>query len=121
MVVDYFLGNIRRKDIVYSDTEEVEIGKYIDDKPIYQKVITSASDIAGLDLSSLNIDKLINLKGMINDSKNSYYVPFDYYNSETYRIDYWYDYSTKSINGLYVISGTLSKIYLILQYTKTTD
>lgn len=109
------------KDI-YS-TDEVKTNKvWIDGKPIYRKCIqlTNLTADSEIDVTSLNIDKCLNLGGFIEDSSmivniGNYYVK-DYsncgafYKKENKRIRFQKDSNVSNTNN-----G-----YLILEYTKTS-
>lgn len=109
------------KDINYSTTEQV-IGTWIDGKPIYRKVITGNApstdwtDFA--QLSSLNIDTCINIKGNLYQD-NNWNIPINTYESNDY-------YILVSWNRTYISykkNGWTSNptLILIIEYTKTTD
>jgi hypothetical protein len=107
---------------VYS-TSEVKTNKvWINNEPIYRKVVqttTSSSAVAGwTNLSKIDdIDLLINISGYINSSSNIK-TPVPRYESTNYYIQFLLN------NGYiqYRMSGFLSlPIYLIIEYTKTTD
>ena len=115
------------KELNYSTDEQV-VGTWIDGKPIYQKTISAeilfsqnGQQIA--DISNLNIKDSISYKCTIYDSLNN----------ESYALPMHGSVNLYNMNILFKNNGlTLSceqasaysrilKIYITLQYTKTTD
>jgi microcystin-dependent protein len=106
-------------------TSEVKIGDtWIDGKPIYRKVIKITSGISTgttitTNISDLNIDKCINIKGFTYSSTFGY-VPIDFYNGSNY--NYAHTGGGSGFNNIYWrIDIGASEVYFILEYTKTTD
>lgn len=93
---------------VYS-TDETIIGRWIDGKPIYRKVIQKPTN--GMDVSSLNIETPIKMEACIHDAGNMYFIKSEPEPGET-RFCYLQN------NTLQVTEGSL---YAVLEYTKTTD
>lgn len=111
-------------------TEETVIGKWIDGKPLYQKVITFDNTISiSYDDNTFihnisNID-IIFVKNAFVYSKNEkrfYSIPITLYNSNTATDDLNIMVDREKIN-FYVKSGwnTAWQKVIILNYTKTTD
>lgn len=107
------------KNRAYSTEEEV-IGKWIDDKPIYRKVIelNVTSTSYNTSVSNLNIDKVIKIDGI---SQGNPYT-MNYYVSATDNLRVF----ITSDKKLYVSSGSTYPtipytLYVILEYTKLTD
>lgn len=111
-------------------TEETVIGKWIDGKPLYQKVITFDNTISiSYDDNTFihnisNID-IIFVKNAFVYSKNEkrfYSIPVTLYNSNTATDDLNIMVDREKIN-FYVKSGwnTAWQKVIILNYTKTTD
>ena len=111
-------------------TEETVIGKWIDGKPLYQKVITFDNTISiSYDDNTFihnisNID-IIFVKNAFVYSKNEkrfYSIPVTLYNSNTATDDLNIMVDIEKIN-FYVKSGwnTAWQKVIILNYTKTTD
>lgn len=115
---------------VYS-FDEVEIGTWVDGKPIYRKVITGKLAIDNGDgylfknVSELKIDRVTNLYGNMNDNANITQVMLQTsYNKTTGlfgAVNLFYDMTTGNINyhlfnnkGYY--SGTTA--YVVIEYTK---
>ena len=114
-------------------TDEKVVGTWIDGKPIYQKTVsikapTNTSGVAdsNMDISSWNVDNMIELKGF-NDgttastSVNGYsYGTYD----QHFELMTWFN---KSDNKLWVRRYTTNAnnsgvtVYLTAVYTKTTD
>ena len=120
-----YLDNLNK----YS-TEETVIGKWIDGKPLYQKVITFDNTISiSYDDNTFihnisNID-IIFVKNAFVYSKNEkrfYSIPVTLYNSNTATDDLNIMVDREKIN-FYVKSGwnTAWQKVIILNYTKTTD
>lgn len=115
---------------VYS-FDEVEIGTWVDGKPIYRKVISeklakeSGVELVFANVSELMIDRIIDLKGNAIGNNNAFQITLQtsydaptglksavnmYYNNETGDILYHF----LDILGLY--SGKTA--YVVLEYTK---
>ena len=106
---------------VYATTER-RVGTWIDGKPLYRRVITANTgsvnaDNTVLDMSSWNIDKVVNYNGMLHEATNSFthYMPIG-----TYLVGWW------------IVSNVLKErhtqtawdnkpFWVIIEYTKTTD
>lgn len=115
---------------VYS-YEEVEIGTWVDGKPIYRKVISgklakdSGSGILYANVSNLKIDRLISLCGNLSHNENGGQIVFPISYNEPSRVvaavNMYYDNNNANIyyhllnnGGLY--SGATA--YVIIEYTK---
>ena len=136
-MTDVTLSNLKANDILkyngsvwvndynlheYS-TEEKVIGKWIDGKPIYEKVINSgylqsASSIS-INASSLNIDSIIQLKGMTftADKLNQRPITLGTSDSNAIRIDF----TNNNIRIFTWSNWSGYNSFIIIQYTKTTD
>lgn len=119
--IDEVQGNLDTSN-TYS-TDETIIGKWINNKPVYRKVIiynnTTSGSAVDINVSSLNADFL-----MINDKSyidvGEAVIPVNFYRGDTYT----YCYVTSPTNiRLYVAApGWVNHdVYLVLEYTKTTD
>ena len=110
-------GFITNNYQIYSTTE-TRIGTWINNKPLYRKVITgtTADGDTTIDLSSLNIDLIVNMKGVAGNSGD--YKPINFY-------FYGYSISSRySFGTMYVWASTPYAnlpFYLTVEYTKTTD
>lgn len=93
---------------VYS-TDETIIGRWIDGKPIYRKVIQKPT--SGMDVSSLNIETPIKMEACVYLNDNTYIIRSGPESGES-RFCYLLN------NTLQVTEGSL---YAVLEYTKTTD
>ena len=94
---------------VYS-TDETIIGRWIDGKPIYRKVIQKPTN--GMDISSLNIETPIKMEACIYVANgNMYFIKSGPEPGET-------RFCFIQNNTLQVTPGS---IYAVLEYTKTTD
>ena len=104
---------VRTNNSDYYSTDEKVIGVWTDGKPLYQKTIEedvtldSDSWVSSIDVSSFNIDNIINAVGHSNTLKGSLSI------------------DTKIMsNTLYIFTSDLGGIVvnrITLQYTKTTD
>lgn len=103
-------------------TDEIVVGKWTDNKPIYRKVIstnlpTPLDANAWLNLFEIsNVSKMINIYGIITKNDGDYSIP-RYEN-----LDYFLNF--KYYNGYCMVLGKGfdgSNINLVLEYTKTTD
>ena len=103
---------------VYSTSETV-CGTWIDGKPIYRKVfnITSPqqSNTDYVDVSSLNIDKVVNLTGFYKNSSGFFPIPL-YDSASSYAVFF-----VSSSNYIRGRIWSADYAYIILEYTKTTD
>lgn len=102
---------------VYS-TDETVIGKWIDGKPIYRKVITTNS--TKIDVSSFNIESISDVRYFVKTTGN-YIFPGAYCYSSNNMVALYFvnGYSEMSIG--FVRPDTFSSATIILEYTKTTD
>lgn len=108
---------------IYSEEEQV-IGRWIDGKPLYRKVLstTNSSDI---DLSDVNIEIITSGTGVW--SNNDMIISMDYKGNSTsgyssWNVGWFYDKTSKHITlQLGTNRTTFNKIILIIEYTKTTD
>lgn len=100
-------------------TNEVKTGDtWVDNKPIYRKTyllsnVTSA--LSNIDVTSLNIDKIINLYGM--SYNNSLQIPVNFYNTGNFNQCYY----SSNIKAIQYQFNFGSDAYIIIEYTKTTD
>lgn len=107
-------------------TSEVNTGKvWIDNKPIYRKIITytySQGSTTGSVNSELSNLSYINIKAMAHkDSNDSDWEPIPYYGSSS---DWCRLFYRSSSNTIQIRSSAISDtfyFYIILEYTKTTD
>ena len=113
-------------------TNEIKIGKWIDNKPLYRKVIETTNAQCStqgtlaeksVNVSSLNIDKLIDLRLRLELSGN--FSGNDYIfggNEPTTNTRAYYNINGKSVVIRNGNTGYNSgSVTLILEYTKTTD
>ena len=107
----------------YSTTEKI-VGKWINGKPIYRKVLnigTVTSQKSYITHNIANLGKLVNLYGTYNRNDNAQQtMPGNYTNWETYL----YDVTSTEIS-IYFSNNQWNKnpydIVVIMEYTKTTD
>lgn len=110
--------------VIYSEKER-EIGVWINNKPLYQKTLVFENYTNGTyqDISSLNIEEIVNNFGEHRISDYSYGLSFPYYENNN-----WYSLMTfDKNNGRYYIycsssmASTYKRLFITIQYTKTTD
>lgn len=108
---------------LYSTNERI-IGKWINGKPIYRKVLDisniTSSNTDLVNISSLHRDEIIRIYGMIKTSNNYIYpVPMND-SSSNYSVIF---YNGTSLRGRASLGsgGTITSAYAIIEYTKTTD
>lgn len=125
VTLDNYLDNLNE----YS-TEEQVIGKWIDGKPLYQKVITFDNTVSisyddntfAHNISNIDIIFVKNAFVYNKNEKRFYSIPVTLYNSNTATDDLNIMVDREKIN-FYVKSGwnTAWQKVIILNYTKTTD
>ena len=118
--------------IIYSLEERI-IGKWIDEKPLYQKTYIINETISNqdktIDVSDLNIKKYVNGYGTFLRNVNwaspiiILDTPFNLYESNNNRSYLRHGKSNNTIDyGIYLGNNeTASDITITIQYTKTTD
>lgn len=109
----------------YSSEEKV-IGTWIDNKPLYRKIISTGNlpntSVKNINHGISNLDKYINMYGIVSDGAYSIPLPY-FYSSEmisTYGIGIEAP-NNSSINIITGVDRTGYSGYVILEYTKTTD
>lgn len=105
---------------VYS-TDETVVGRWIDGKKIYRKVINynMTTTSASIDLSSYNIDTMISQTGFnIQTSGNVTNIPI-YVEANDYVFTFYR--STTNVFELRCGNTTYGLFKIIIEYTKTTD
>lgn len=110
-------------------TDETIVGRWIDGKPVYRKVVesTTPSTVNSetfIDTNISNIDQMISIDGIMQTAAGNF-TPigmfsttkriYIYYSSEKNKIDIRIIDSEKSSNWCNL------PVYFILEYTKTTD
>ena len=111
-------GVVKENYLHEYSTEEKVLGKWIDGKPVYEKVIHVENFIIGNNEISLeNLDTIINYSGSLIISGNKRVFPFIQNNTSSKVIIN--DYNNKRI----VVNSAFNcnTIYIAIQYTKTTD
>lgn len=119
-------GNvINGAEMQHYSTEERMVGYWIDGKPIYRKVVSISLTAADFtyDISNLNVDIPINIRGYIvlnNNAHNS--IPVNYASDNpNYGVGTWF---TKTAIRFVIGSNYINLPYsgkVVLEYTKTTD
>lgn len=107
-------------------TSEVNTGKvWIDNKPIYRKIITytySQGSTTGSVNSELSNLSYINIKAMVHkDTNDNDWEPIPYYSSSSDWCRLFYRSSSNTIQIRSSATSSTFYLYIILEYTKTTD
>ena len=107
------------KRFIYSSSEKV-VGKWLDGRPVYSKTFaiespaTAASALSVVDISALNVDTVIDLKGVVGT------IPINWYLDATSHILAWVN-GAKSDIVMNVGSTSVSTTgYITLLYLKPT-
>lgn len=115
-----YINNIVKENI-YS-TEEVQIGKWIDNKPLYRKVIKhSLQTTISHDIS--NLKEIVNVKSMAynRNSGNYFPVPSVRPSFQEYEIGLIINNTNITCEYLSGYPASTVDILVIIEYTKTTD
>ena len=114
-----FYGIKKSENILHEySTEEKVAGKWIDGKPIYEKVIYVNNFIIGNNEIMLeNLDTIINYSGSLIISGDKRVFPFIQNNTSSKVIINDYNNTRIVVNSAF----NCNNIYIIIQYTKTTD
>lgn len=103
-------------------TEEKVVGKWIDNKPVYERVISKAlNGSANLDIPTGNVDFYVRIEGCMRRSGTTNTIPIMTTDSN------WYcQYDDITSSYIRIKLGNMMKsqsgyILLIVRYTKTTD
>lgn len=111
------------KSIHNYSTEEQIVGTWIDGKPIYEKVINSGylanNNSITIDVSHLNINDVIQLKGIAftDDKKQFRPITLGTSDSNAIRIDF----TNNNVRIITWSNWSSYNSFIIIQYTKTTD
>lgn len=104
-------------------TEEVKIGKWIDGKPLYRKIINTltlpSDSTREYDISSFNIETIVDLHGVTTYGNGQYLrpLPFSADSPNEIRLDV----HNKKIRLITYSSWPPYLTIIFLEYTKTTD
>ena len=104
-------------------TDEIEIGKYIDGKPLYRKVInignlpnSATKDVPhGIE----NLSAVITMKGYASDTNQILPISFTHASAIASQIQIYI--SEDNLKIVTSIDRSAATGYVILEYTKTTD
>lgn len=114
---------VNGNDLHEYSTEEKVVGKWIDGKPIYEKVINSGyllnSGTISIDVSSLNIDSFIQLRGMTFTDDKTQFRPITLGTSDNNAIRI--DFTNNNIRIITWNNWSAYNSFIVIQYTKTTD
>jgi len=106
---------------VYSTSEEIIVGKWIDDKPIYRKVFTGAitSTREEIDVSSLSVETPVKIWALINyNTLNNSWILSGFWSDAT---SYFNSYIANN-NLVLTNAGFTNHDYIIVfEYTKTNN
>lgn len=103
---------------VYS-TDEIVIGKWINDKPIYRKVLDLGSVTTIIGTSHFN-HNISNFDVLVNFNIKAYFQ------SQNAWYNWWEAYKAMTVDATQIhihtsAATTFSQVYITLEYTKTTD
>lgn len=111
----------------YSTIEQV-VGTWLDEKPLYEityqdtlPIVTTGTNVTKtLDLSSLNVSKVIEYSAVVITSGGYYKLPYSYNDGNGGKC--YYNTSQNTFN-IIANSANMSEcqFFAIFQYTKTTD
>lgn len=110
-------GVVKENYLHEYSTEENIVGKWIDGKPIYEKVFEIGSKSSNYTFTIENLDKIINYTGNCIISSYSRIIPFIQVQYNNFVIIN--DYKDGIVNLATNLSYT--DCILVIQYTKTTD
>lgn len=114
---------ITDEEHVYSTSEQV-IGKWIDSKPVYEKTIefpiTSTLGSGFNTIESMPNIVPISIKGFLVNQNDGRVYPLNYSNAGATSSLFYYQ-GNITLNIQNDSWGTTYKLYVIVEYTKTTD
>ena len=111
-------GVVKENYLHEYSTEEKVVGKWIDGKPIYERVIHVENFIIGNNEITLeNLDTIINYNGSLIISGDKRVFPFIQNNTSSKVIINDYNNTRIVVNSAF----NCNNIYIIIQYTKITD
>lgn len=114
---------VNDNDLHEYSTEEKVVGKWIDGKAIYEKVINSGylmnSGTISINVSSLNIDSFIQLRGMTFTDDKTQFRPITLGTSDNNAIRI--DFANNNIRIITWSNWSAYNSFIVIQYTKTTD
>ena len=99
-------------------TNEMVIGKWVDGKPIYRKVITTNS--TQMDISSFNIENVSDVRYFVKTTGN-YIFPGAYGYASNNMIALYFVNGYSQIQMAFARPDRFVSVTIILEYTKTTD
>lgn len=110
-------------------TEEKIVGKWIDGKPIYRKVVTANSYSEILNTGISNLETMIKMEVLVSESSNGDWrnLPWlfnkgNVIGDQSWAGGFFYKMDTNQLNfQLGNLLKNIKKIVAILEYTKTTD
>ena len=117
----YFMKNTYSADSVYS-TDEMIIGRWIDGKPLYRKVVQGniTSKNQSLFVVNANVETMISIRGY-DFSNGIYYFPFNYTQDGSTQKAVFYKKDTDTIEFRSNSSESGEVFVVILEYTKTAS
>ena len=118
-VID-LLKKFNKKKDVYS-TDEVQIGTWIDGKPIYRKVINANipknTQVYNINISNTDFEDVVRLDGILNNA-----TPLMYQNNSGGIYKLSISTANKEISYQATVTFTdVRPLMIIFEYTKTTD
>ena len=117
----YFMKNTFNTNSVYS-TDEMIIGRWIDGKPLYRKVVQGniTSKNQSLFVVNENVETMISIRGY-DFSNGIYYFPFNYTQDGSTQKAIFYKKDTDTIEFRSNSYNSGEVFVVILEYTKTTS
>ena len=117
----YFMKNTFNTNSVYS-TDEMIIGRWIDGKPLYRKVVQGniTSKDQSLFVVNANVETMISIRGY-DFSNGIYYFPFNYTQDGSTQKAIFYKKDTDTIEFRSNSYNSGEVFVVILEYTKTTS
>ena len=117
----YFMKNTFNTNSVYS-TDEMIIGRWIDGKPLYRKVVQGniTSKNQSLFVVNENVETMISIRGY-DFSNGIYYFPFNYTQDGSTQKAVFYKKDTDTIEFRSNSSESGEVFVVILEYTKTAS
>ena len=117
--IEQLISGVGGGGVNYSTTEQDTGLKWTDGKPIYQKTFEHISSNTDIDISGLNIDRVVSIDGVVEFASGTIYA-LNIHASNDYNV--YTD--LKKVEGTLkvVVNGwTTSNIDVTIRYTKTTD
>lgn len=106
----------------YSTTEQ-KVGIWLDDKPVYRKVVANELSMENgttIDVSTLNIDKIISIKTIEQNTSTSKIFDGVLYDNQNLKFSIHYQPNNNKLEA-WTVADSIFLVTIILEYTKTSD